>query len=76
MNYIVQFLVKTAVGEVRPISCRRTAVVSAKTTVILVLANSLSHRRQFDLNLVGNITYELEGLSDIQLSTAGVGRKI
>jgi len=40
------------------------------------LANSLLHRRQFDINLVGNISYELEGLCDAQLSRAGVGRKI
>jgi hypothetical protein len=40
------------------------------------LANSLSHKRQFDINLVGNINYELKGLCDTQLSRAGVGRKI
>jgi hypothetical protein len=40
------------------------------------LVNSLSHRRQFDINLVGNINYELEGLCDTQLSRAGMGRNI
>lgn len=40
------------------------------------LANSLSHRRQFNINLVGNISYELEGLRDTQLSRAGVGTEI
>jgi hypothetical protein len=36
MNYIIQFLVTAAVGEVRHISCHRAALVSAKATVILV----------------------------------------
>jgi hypothetical protein len=40
------------------------------------LANSLSHGGQFDINLVGNINYELEGLCDTHLSRSGVGRKI
>jgi hypothetical protein len=40
------------------------------------LTNSLSHRRHIDINLVGNISFELESLCDTQLSRAGVGRKI
>jgi len=40
------------------------------------LANSQLHRRQFYINVVGKISYELEGLCDAQLSRAGVGRKI